>query len=81
MINIVKCKKPKGYYPTNLYFLNKLNADEFIKRKRNDDIKIIEKKLKNNLSKMKYNKIKKTLPSKYILTKKGNKFLLWKQIQ
>jgi hypothetical protein len=77
-IKVVICRKPKGYFKTNLYFSDpsmacKYAEDEIIKKLGDK-----ERILNENLSKTEFNKQKKVRPNKYLLTKVGNNFLLWK---
>ena len=77
-MKIVKCRKPKNYQTTHIYFSNPLSASEYIK---NLDKEFLLKKAKQlehpDLSKRKRKNLSFSKPKKYLLTKVENKYLLW----
>ena len=80
-LKIVKCKKPKGFICTNLYFSNMNSANEYINSLNSEFLLDKAKKLEHpEISK----RIRKNLlfskPKKYLLTKVANKYLLWEQL-
>lgn len=77
----VKCSKPKGYFCTNLYFSNMESADEYIKSLQDQFLLNKARQLEHpDLSKRKRKNLMFSKPNKYLLTKVGNKFLLWEQL-
>ena len=78
---IVKCKKPKGYVCTNLYFSNMNYADEYVRTLDNEFLLKKAKQLEHpDLSKRKRKNLIFSKPNKYLLTKVGSKYLLWEQL-
>jgi len=79
-MKIVKCKKPKNFIPTNIYFFNPQLAEKYINSNRNEFYKEKEEKLILNLSKRKRRKINFSKPKKHLLTIEGSKFRLWESL-
>jgi hypothetical protein len=79
-MKILKCKKPKNFIPTNLYFFNPQLADRYINSNKNEFYKEKETKLDSKLSKRKIKLIKFSKPKKHVLTMEGNKFRLWESL-
>ena len=81
-LKIIKCSHPKGYYCSNLYFSNHNSASEYIKNLDREFLLDKARKLEHpEISK----RIRKNLlfskPKKYLLTKQGNKYLLWEKME
>ncbi|KKN45000.1 hypothetical protein LCGC14_0687610 [marine sediment metagenome] len=80
-MKFVKCKKPKGYVCTNLYFSNTNYADEYARTLDNEFLLKKAKQLEHpDLSKRKRKNLMFSKPNKYLLTKVGSKYLLWEQL-
>lgn len=80
-MKIVKCKTPKNYNSTRMYFSNQYSADAFVSNLDNEFLLDKARKLEHpEISK----RIRKNLlfskPKKYLLTKVANKYLLWEQL-
>lgn len=80
-IKVVGCKKPKGYYQINIVFSGTDKAEKFIKNWLN---RYEYEKLRNlehpSLSKTKRNMLLKQKQPKFLLTKHGSNFMLWKEL-
>ena len=80
-LKIVKCKHPKNYYPTNMYFPNPLSASEYINSLNSEFLLDKARKLEHpELSKRIRKNLSFSRPKKYLLTKVANKYLLWEQL-
>ncbi len=79
-MKLVKCKKPKNYISTNIYFSSIKSADEYVTSLDNEFLLTKAKALEYPLSKRKIKLLKFAMPKKHLLTKHGNnKFLLWEE--
>jgi len=80
-LKVLKCSKPKGYTPTNLYFTSVKSAEDYTKKiTDNFLLKKAEMMEHPSLSKRKRKIIKFAQSTKYVLTKKGAEYLLWEKI-
>lgn len=80
-LHLVKCKKPKGFFCTNLYFFNMNYANDYINSLNQEFLLKKAKDLEHpELSKRKRKNLMFSKPKKYILTQVGNKYLLWEKI-
>jgi len=79
-MKVINCNYPKGYKKTNLSFTNMKFADEYVNSIRNEFFSNKTKIDNYNLSKRKQKIMKLSEPKKFILTQKGNKFLLWERM-
>jgi len=77
MLKILKCSKPKNYKCLNLIFPSVNSANNYVKNIKEDFLLKKAKMLEPPLSKRKQKIIKFSEPNKYILTRIGNKLLLW----
>jgi hypothetical protein len=79
-MKLVNCPKPKGYIKLNIYFSNIDFARQHV---NNLDNEFLLKKVKqleySNLSKRKRKLLIRSKPKKYLLTKEGSKFCLWRK--
>lgn len=76
-MQILKCKKPKGYLSTNIHFPNPKFAEVFIDTLKKDFLTKKAQSLEMDLSKRKRKNIMFSKSKKYVLTKQGSSFLLW----
>ena len=81
MMKILKCKKPKGYRSSNMYFQN-MNSAERYANALNEKFLLKKAKMLEHpsLSKRKKKIVKFARPTRYILTKEGSKLLLWEKL-
>jgi len=78
-LKIVKCSTPKGYIKTNLIFSNVNHANQYVSNLNKDFLLNKIKQLEYpSISKKKKKELKFKRPNKYLLTKLGNKYCLWK---
>ena len=71
------CKNPKGYNNTKLYFSDKNKAERYVNSLNENFLLKKASLLEHPLSKRRKKVIKFLSLKKYVLTKVGNKFLLW----
>ena len=80
-LKIVKCRKPKGYVCTNLYFPNPLSASEYVNNLDNKFLLDKARKLEHpEISKRIRKNIFFSKSKKYLLTKVERKYLLWEKL-
>ena len=80
-LKIVKCKNPRDYYSTHLYFPNPLSASEYVNNLDNKFLLDKARKLEHpEISKRIRKNLSFSKPKKYILTKVANKYLLWEKL-
>jgi len=72
---------PRRYRRTNIYFDNLKRAKEFDKSAKKEFALKKAQTLEMNLSKPKRNKIKKMRKRKYVFTKQGSQYCLWKELR
>ena len=80
-MKIVKCKKPRNYYSTKIYFSNPNSDSEYINNLNNEFLLDKARKLEHpEISKRIRKNLSFSKPKKYILTKVANKYLLWEKL-
>ena len=80
-MKIVKCRHPKNYQTTHIYFPSPLSASEYIKNLDNEFLLKKARQLEHpDLSKRKRKNLLFSKPKKYLLTKVANKYLLWEKL-
>ena len=80
-LKIVKCKKPKNYRSTQMYFHNSNFASEYINSSHKEFLLNRARQLEHpDLSKRKRKNLMFSKPNKYLLTKIVNKYLLWEKL-
>jgi hypothetical protein len=78
---VVGCPNPKGFLKTNIYFSKIKYADEYIESLSKEFLLKKAQSLEMNNSKRKNKLIRFSKPKKYLLTHKGNKYLLWESMK
>jgi hypothetical protein len=81
LLKVVVCKKPKGYMDTKMRFPKHEIANKYV----NDLDAMFEMKrleaLEIPLSIRNKKRVKFIRPKKYLLTKEGNQFKLWRELK
>jgi len=78
---IVGCKRPKGYANTFLLFSSVASAQSYIGKEKEAFFKNKNRELNFPFnSKRTINKIRNSKPPKFLLTRNGSQYYLWKKI-
>lgn len=81
-LKVLKYKNPKGARNTKLFFSNMQLAKDYTNQLEKEFLYKKAKQLEYpNLSQRKKKILTHSKPKNYILTKHGNKFLLWERIK